>query len=51
LAEALEAGGHNCGGILLFEDWGEDGEGGGVCGGFGYFSCRVTGVGDQRISW
>ena len=48
LAESFQASGE-C--IFLFEDGREDGEGGLVCGGFGYFLWGVTGDGDEGSLW
>ena len=45
-AESFQAGGL---GVFFFEDGSEDGEGGLVCGGLGYFLRGVTGDCDQRI--
>jgi hypothetical protein len=50
-AESVEAGGFDCGGVFFFEDWGEDCEGGLVCGGCGDFLWGVTGDGDERNWW
>ena len=51
LTKSVEAGGVGGGCVLFFEDGSEDGEGGGVCGGLGYFLWGMTGDGDQRIWW
>jgi hypothetical protein len=49
LAEGYEAGGSGCGRVFFFEDRGEDGEGGCVCGGFVHFFRGVTRDCDQWI--
>ena len=43
LTEFVESGGCSVGGILFFEDWSEDGEGGLVGGGLKNFMWEVTG--------
>ncbi len=47
LSQSFQTGGL---GVFFFEDWGEDGEGGLVCRGLGYFLWVVTGDCYQRIS-
>jgi hypothetical protein len=49
--EFVESCGCCVGGMLFFEDWGEDGESGLAGGGLSYFLWRVTGDGYQRALW
>jgi len=51
LAESFEAGRNGSGRVFFFEDGSEDGQVCTVGGGLNYFFRRVTGDGDQRVSW